>query len=94
MMLGEAAREVAAGRDEHRDARQLTREHQRLVAGAIEIGADAAGIADDDDAVVGVAAPVAAAENGRALAHVAQPRRDAARRAASSRGRRPRGCRC
>ena len=35
-----------------------------------------AGIADDDDAVGGVAAAVAPAQDRRALAHIAQPRRD------------------
>ena len=83
VLLGEAAGEVAARRDQHGDPVELPREHQRLVAGAIEIGADAVRIADDDDAVGRVAAAVAAAEDGRALAHVAQPRRDVARRAAS-----------
>ena len=39
MEFGDAAREVAIGGDEHGRVWQLTREHERFIAGAIEIGA-------------------------------------------------------
>ncbi len=48
--------------------RHRARQHQRLVAAAIEIGAQMRAVADDDDAVLGAAPAVAAAENGRPLA--------------------------
>ena len=74
LRLGEPARQVAAAGDEHGDAVERARQHQRLVPRSIEIGADARRIADDDDAVDGGAAAVAAAENRRPLAGVAQER--------------------
>ena len=69
VMLGEAARQEAIARREDRDARQLPRQHQRLVTGPIEIRADAVGVADDDHAVFGLPAPVAAAQDRGPLAH-------------------------
>ena len=52
VVLGHAARQIPIRRDQHRDARKLTREHQRLVAGARQIAANPVGIAHDDDAVL------------------------------------------
>ena len=52
MVLGEAPGQIPIARREHGRPGQLTREHQRLVARAIEIAADAVRIADDDDAVL------------------------------------------
>ena len=39
MMLGEAAGQIPVGRDHHDGAGELARQHERLVAGAREIGA-------------------------------------------------------
>jgi hypothetical protein len=73
--LGDGARDGAHVTDEHRRARHRARQHQRLVAAAIEIGGDVAAVADDDDAVLRTASSVAAAENRRPLAGVEeQPR--------------------
>src|SRR5262249_30633525 len=74
--FGEASGEVAAARDEHGHAVELARQHQRLVARPIEIRAHALRVADDDDAVLGAAAGVAATEDGGTLAGVAQRARD------------------
>jgi hypothetical protein len=76
MTLGEASRQVAIARAEDGDARELARQHQRLVAGTIEIGAHALGVAHDHDAVLESAAGVSAAEDRRALPHLPQQARE------------------
>ena len=93
VVLGETARQVAIARREDRDARQLPRQHQRLVAGPIEIRADAVGVAHDDHTVFRSPPRVAATQDRRTLAHGQQLARQArhGRRLASRR--RPRGCR-
>ena len=87
VMFGQTAGQVAIARRQDRNARQLPRQHQRLVAGAIEIGADAVGVAHDDHAVLSPPAPVAAAQDGRPLPHVqelARQARDGRRLAAAA----------
>ena len=80
LMLGESSGEVAIARDEHRDARQLPREHQRLVARPREIRAKAGGVAHHDHAFLGLRARVASGENRWALAGLAKPSRQAGNR--------------
>jgi hypothetical protein len=72
VVLGEAAGEVAIRTGQHGRARQLPRQHQRLVARARQVGADAARIAHDDDAVAVLGAAVAAAQDRGPLAHLEQ----------------------
>jgi hypothetical protein len=50
----------------------VPREHERLVAGAVEIGADASWIAHHDHAIRGVTARITPAQNRGALAARAQ----------------------
>jgi hypothetical protein len=73
VVLGQASGEIPAAGREHRNAVEATRKHERLVAGAIEICADAARVAHDDHAVRRVAPPVAATEDRRPFAARAQP---------------------
>ena len=70
--LGERARQIAIGADEHGDAGKRAREHQRLVAGRVEIGDDARAVGDDRDAVARDAPRVAVREDGGPLAAVLQ----------------------
>src|SRR6266568_5712232 len=76
VVLGQTSGKIAAGRREHGDAVEAPREHQRLVAGTVEIRANAVGIAHDDHAIPRVAPGVAAAQNRGPFAHLAQARRD------------------
>ena len=70
--FGEDAGAIAVGTGQHDDAGQLPRQHHRLVARHIEAGADLPRVADDDDVLRLARAAVAAAENGRLLAHLEQ----------------------
>ncbi len=77
VLLGKRSGEISIFAYEHARAWQLSREHQRLVAGAWQIGANAVRIADDDDAVVRILPRVAAAQDRRTLPHLEQQARDA-----------------
>ncbi len=79
-VLGQAAREVPIGRHEHRRAGQLPGEHERLVSRSRHVGAHAARIAHDDDAVSRLTPPVAAAEHRGRFPHLDQQPRDRRRR--------------
>ncbi len=72
MMLGQAAREVPAARRKDGHTGETARKHQRFVSRAIQIRTDTGRIADDDDAVGGVAPCVAAAQDRRMFTHRAQ----------------------
>ena len=76
LVFGQAAGEIPIGRHQDRGAGELPREHQRLVAGAIEIAADPVGVAHDHDAVDRPRSRVTAAEDRGALAHRQQLARD------------------
>jgi hypothetical protein len=76
MVLGEPAREIAIGTREHGNARELSRKHERLIAGACQIGSNPLRIPDQDDPVVWVGAPVTAAQDGGALTHIEQHARN------------------
>ena len=67
---------MAIGADEDGDARQRTREHQRLVAGNGKIRDDARAVGDDRDAVARRSARVAARQYRRPLAVLEQQPRD------------------
>src|SRR5437762_1480159 len=66
--LGQAAGEIAIGTDEHGHAGERARQHQRLVAGLVEIRDYAGAVGDNGDAVAGDAAAVAARQHRRTLA--------------------------
>src|SRR5712671_406293 len=61
--FGEAAGEIAIGADQHRDAGERARQHQRLIARFVEAGDDVRAIRHDRHAIAGYAAPVAASEH-------------------------------
>src|SRR5439155_7222257 len=61
---------------QHRDARQRSREQLRLVAGARHRLEHAYAVADNEHALGGVAASVAARQNHRPLAAIAQQTRE------------------
>ena len=73
--LGEAARQIAVGADEHRHAGQRAREHQRLVAGRVEAGEDARAVGDDGDAVARDAAARSRASGSPGARRAASSRR-------------------
>ena len=73
--LGQPSREMPVRRDEDGHAWQLTREHQRFVAGASEIGEHGSSVADDHDAVRDIRAAVSARQDRRMPAALEQPRR-------------------
>ena len=75
-----------SGTHQHRDTGQRPRQHQRLVAGAVEIGAQARAVGDDHDAV-----RRACAARTRGSASRAARR---ARSAGAPRTRRPASCPC
>ena len=74
--LGQPSREVPVRRDEDGHAWQLTREHQRFVAGAREISEDGSSIADDHHAVRDIRTTVSARQDRRMPAALEQPRRE------------------
>ena len=57
VQLGNAAGQIAVRRDEHGHVGSGTREHQRLVAGSREIGAQPHSVAHDRDAIVRIGRP-------------------------------------
>jgi len=73
MALGEASGEIPAARGKDSDTIETPRQHQRLVARAIQIRANAAGVADDDHSVCGVAPRVASAQDCGPFAARPQP---------------------
>ena len=68
LAFGERAGQIAIGADHHDDAGHGAREHQRLVAGRVEAGADARAVRDDRDAGRSDPAAVAAREDRGTLA--------------------------
>ena len=74
--LGQPPGEIAIRRHQHAGALDGAGEHQRFVAAAIEIGAEAASVRHHHDAVRRRPARVPPAENRRPLAHLQQDARD------------------
>ena len=73
--LGQSGGRRAHVANQNGRAGQPARQHQRLVAAAIQIGSQVRRVADDHDAVLGPAAMIAAREDGRTLAGIEeQPR--------------------
>ena len=93
VQLGDAPGQIAVRADEHAAFRQGAREHQRLVAGPREIGAQPHPVAHHRDAIVRIGSPVTAAEDRGTLAGLDQPATRSSRRAASCQCRQPTGCR-
>ena len=76
-LLGKRSGQVAVLADEHARARQLPGEHQRLIAGARQIGAYALRIAHDDNAIVRLLPGITTAQDRWTLPHLHQHARDA-----------------
>ena len=75
-ILGHATGPLAVAPDQHRHAGQRARQHQRFVAGVVEIREDTRAIGDDRDLVARHAPGVAATEDGGAFAAIEKQARD------------------
>ncbi len=91
--FGQRPRQIAIGRYTDDGARKLSREHQRLVAGAIQRREHACAVGHDDDSVDRIGSRVAAARESPAARRGRGATRRSRRRRASCRCRPSTGCR-
>jgi len=68
--LGEPARQIPVAGDEHRDAWQSAREHQRFISRAVEVGQESLAVAHHRHAVRRPRPRIAACQDGRAVAGI------------------------
>jgi hypothetical protein len=74
VMFSQTAREIPIRARQHRDAIETPREHQRLVARAIEVGAHAGGVPHNDYAVLCAAPGIPTAQDRRTLPNACKMR--------------------